>query len=709
MFSQDPNGYRLQISKAAIAVVMSCLTQASLAQSHAHPHHETEEIVVSADPLGAVDGTLAAPVTIITKDKLRDETMRSIGETVANQPGVTSSDFGASVGRPVIRGQSGGRVRVLEDGVGTLDISTISGDHGVSTESIFAEQVEILRGPATLLYGSGASGGLVNIVNGRIRDTLPAQLTGDAYVQYDVASDGWLTAVQADSPIAEQIVLHFDGLYRSTNDVDIPGFAAVMPDEDARSGTLENSDSEASNYSGGLSWVGDYGFIGFNISRLENEYGVPGAAHHHEEEEAGGMAEAAEEEGGVHIDLRQTRYDMKAGYEFSDAPLIRQFKWRFAFNDYEHDEIEGNGEIGTAFTNEELETRVEFIHRPIGSWDGVFGVQIRDKDFSAVGEEAFVPPSEVETYAAFLFEKADFNQFHIDAGIRLETQSAESSVAGLKAKHNLLSFSAGSTFSYLDGYEVGFNFSRTQRAPTIEELFAGGPHLATNTFEIGDQNLGEETSHNVDVFWRKNIGRVTLDFTVFYNAVSDYVFLRSSDINGDGVADRVEEDFLTSFEVVDEDDALLLVTQAQEDATFWGFEFISETEIFNNHYGELSARLWADMVAGELDKSGDVPRLPPWRVGLNLNWERDALFGRFNVNHATRQNDTATLETKTDAYTLLDLQLGYRVRIDEQRRLIMFARGTNLANETARRHTSFVKDLAPLAGRSGVIGVRLEF
>lgn len=704
MLSSNLRRYRLSISMLTCVVTTSIAGQNSFAQSHLHPHHETEEIVVSADPLSAVDGSLAAPVTILSKEKLREETMRSIGETVANQPGVTASDFGASVGRPVIRGQSGGRVRVLEDGVGTMDISTISGDHGVTTESVFAEQVEILRGPATLLYGSGASGGLVNIVNGRILSTLPERVIGDAYVEYDTASNGWLTAVQADAPIAAQFALHLDALYRDTDDVDIPGFAAVRPDEEDRSGNLENSDSETSNYSGGFSWIGDSAFLGFNISRLENEYGVPGAAHHHEDGEEGDE----EEEGGVRIDLRQTRYDLKAGYHFAGTP-INQIKWRLAYNDYEHDEIEGNGEIGTAFTNEEVETRVEIIHRPIGAWDGVLGLQIRDKDFEAVGEEAFVPPSEVTNYAIFLFEKADFGRFHVDAGLRYENQSAESSTTTLKADHNLLSFSAGTTFNYLPGYELGVNFSRTQRAPTIEELFAGGPHLATNTFEIGNSNLGDETSHNIDVFWRKNVGRVSFDFTVFYNATSDYVFLRSNDLNGDGIADRVEEDFLETFEVVDEDDALLLVNQAQEDAEFWGFELITETALFNNQYGEMTARLWTDMVQGELDGLGDVPRLPPLRFGLNLNWKRNALFGSFNVNHVTEQDDTAMLESETDAFTLLSVQLGYRMPVDDHRNLIIFARGTNLANETARRHTSFVKDLAPLAGRSGLVGVRLEF
>ena len=700
------------IYKTAVPICLTFTTVSALGEPHLHPHHDAEEIIITADPLGDIDSNFAAPVTVITKEALRKETMRSIGETVANQPGVTSSDFGASVGRPVIRGQSGGRVRVLEDGIGTLDISTISGDHGVSTESIFAEQVEILRGPATLLYGSGASGGLVNVVNGRILSALPERIMGDAYVHYDIASDGWLTAVQADAPIGNQLALHLDGLKRSSDDVDIPGFAATMPEIGARKGVLANSDSEAHNYSAGLSWILDDGFLGFNISRLENEYGVPGVGHGHDDEDPAmpaGVAEPEQEaEGGTSIDLRQTRYDIKAAYYFDHAVFDR-VKARFAYNDYEHDEIEGSGEIGTQFTNNELEGRIEVVHLPFGQWHGVVGLQVRDKDFSAVGEEAFVPPSEVSNISVFLFEKADFNRVHVDAGIRYENQDAESSLALKGSSHNLLSVSAGASFEYLDGYEIGLNMSRTQRAPTIEELFANGPHLATNTFEIGSVNLGQETSHNLDVFWRGTLGRATFDLTVFYNDISDYVFLNSNDRNRDGVADRVEDDFLETGEIVDEQDALLLVSQLQQDARFWGFEFITDMQLFNSSRGELNARLWSDYVAGELDSQGDVPRLPPLRLGFNLDWEQQRFYAGGGLKYVISQQDTARLETETDGYTMVNLHAGYRIPIGPERTLTVFARGTNLANETARRHTSFVKELAPLPGRSGMFGLRLDF
>ncbi|MDA0824558.1 MAG: TonB-dependent receptor [Proteobacteria bacterium] len=673
---------------------------------HRHPHHQAiEEIVVTADPLSGVDGHFAAPVTVLDQAALRRESTRSIGETVSNQLGVNSSDFGASVGRPIIRGLGGGRVRVLEDGIGTMDLSTISADHGVAVESIFAEQVEILRGPATLLYGSGASGGLVNVVNGRILSSVPEGIEAGAYGHYDTASDAWLGAIKLNAGIGDMFAVHFDGLKRDTENIDIPGFAEVMPDPGERPGTLPNSDSESHNYSGGGSFVGTRGFIGFNVARLENEYGVPGA--HHEEGEEGGEEEA-EEEGGTRIDLRQTRYDVKGAYDFSGG-WFQQFKGRFAVNDYQHDEIEGSGVIGTQFENQEYEGRAELIHRPIGRWDGVIGLQFRDQDFSAVGEEAFVPPSELDSIAVFIFEKADFDKIHLDLGIRGEFQDAESDASIDDAAHNLLSLSAGATYEYTAGFELGISGTRSQRAPTIEELFSGGPHLASTTFEIGNVNLGEETSHNVDIFWRKVDGRYRFDFTLFYNDIADFIFLQSNDRNGDGVADRVEEDFLETGEIIDEEEALLLVNQTQTDAEFFGFELETRVTLFDDSRGSVELRVWTDYVEGDLKIGGSVPRLPPLRYGGGLEWERGPVYAGVSAVRTTDQDDLGALETETDGYTMVNVHAGYTVPLGNDRSLTFFARGTNLADEEARRHTSLVKDLAPLPGISGLIGIRAKY
>lgn len=672
-----------------------------------HPHpHGIPEIVITADPLGDVEGHIAAPVTVLGDAQLRLQSLRSIGETVANQLGVSAADFGAGASRPVIRGLGGGRVRVLEDGIGTMDVSTISADHGVALEPVFAEQVEIFRGPAALLYGSGASGGLVNVVNGRIPSRLREKPEAQLYADYDSASDGWMSAFRADASVLGQFALHVDGMRRDTDDLDIPGFAEATPDPDERPGTLPNSATDTENFALGTSWIGSRGFVGFAISNFDNEYGVPGAHHHHEEGEE--EEEHGEEEGGNSIDMEAMRYDVDGALEV-DAYGIERIKTRWGYSDYEHDEVEADGAVGTRFTNEEVEGRVEVVHRPLGAFDGVVGLQYGDRDFTADGEEAFVPPSTQQSIAVFLFEKADFGQVHLDAGARYENQDADAALAGASASHNLVSVSGGGSFEYVEDHYVGFSGTRSQRGPTIEELFANGPHLATNTFEVGDADLGEETSMNVDLFWRRTAGRYRFDFTLFYNDIADFVFLESSDRNGDGVADRVEPDFLDTGLIVDEDEALLLVRQRQQDAVFWGFELAGEMTVFDDARGLLDARLWSDYTEGELANDDDVPRLPPLRYGFDLDWRRGPLYAAFRVLRVTAPDNVAPLETDTDGYTMVNLDAGYTLRVAGKSEVTLFARGTNLADETARRHTSFVKDLAPLPGASGLVGVRARF
>lgn len=676
------------------------------AETHGHPHaHEIPEIIVTADPLGDVDGHFLAPTTVLDGDALERESMRSIGDAVANQLGVSSSDFGASVGRPVIRGLGGARVRVLENGIGTMDVSSISADHGVSAEPLFAEQIEILRGPATLLYGSGASGGLVNVSNARIASELPDAAELNLYGHYNTVADEWLGAFKLDAALGRHVAVHFDGLRRDNNDVSIPGFASLRPDSDERPGTLANSSADAHNYAGGASLIGEDGYFGIAVSQYDNEYGVPGAHVHDEHDDVAG--DEAAEEGGTRIDMQQSRYDL-AGAWHLDRFMIERAKIRWGFNNYAHDEIEADGAIGTMFSNDEWEGRLEFILQPMGRWDGVVGFQFTDKDFKAIGEEAFVAPSSRDSQALFVFEKADFGNIHVDLGVRLETQHAASKLLPGTVDHHLLSLSGGASWHYRPDQELGFSASRSQRAPSIEELFAGGPHLASNTFEIGNPHLGEETSHSLDVFWRKNAGRVRFGFTAFVNDIADFTFLRFNDRNGDGVADRVEEDFADTGMIVDEDDALLLVSQTQADALFWGLELETEATVFDNHYGLLDLRVWTDRVSGEFDDGSYIPRIPPPRFGGALNWSRGAYYAQLAATRTMQQEDLAALETGTGAFTELNVQAGYRATVGKTE-LSIFARGSNLLDETQRRHVSFVKDLAPRPGIAGLVGIRLRY
>jgi iron complex outermembrane receptor protein len=692
-------------SRTVVLATLAVLGIAPAAASQEYEEgHPIPEIVVTADPLSSVDTHFAKPVDVITEEELKTRDLRSIGELVSREPGVSSSDFGAAVGRPVIRGMSGGRVRVLEDGIGTMDASTISADHAVASEPLFARQVEIFRGPSTLLYGSGASGGLVNISTDRILDHVPESPETRALFQYDTVADG-LTGAGGISAGNGALAVHAEGMFRDTDDYDIAGLNETVPDADAQRGTLANSDVETEAISGSLSWIGKRSFAGLSVSGLWDNYGIPGGHHDHEEE---GEGEEEHEEDGVRIDLDQVRYDLQAALEMP-FPWIEEVRTRWGRNDYEHDEIEAGGEVGTHFENEEWEGRVELIHAPIGAWDGVVGMQYRNRDFTAVGEEAFVPPAGQDSIAVFLFEKGDYGAVHLEAGGRYEHDTSENKVSGQEADFDLWNLSGAAGWEYAEGFSAGLAVTRAQRAPSIEELFAGGPHLAGNTFEIGDASLDTETSTNLDMYWNKISGRLTFSFNLFYNRVSDFTYQRENDLNGDGTADRVEPDFSGDpAEIVDEEDALLLVNSVQDDAEFYGLELEAGVSLFNDYRGDLHLRVWTDYVRGKIDGGDDLPRITPWRVGASLEYRRGPWSGTLDYMRVNRQDSTAPLETSTHGYDSLEFYAGYAFEF-EGAELTLFARGTNLFDEEIRRHTSFIKDQAPLPGRSGVFGVRASF
>lgn len=675
----------------------------ALLPSGAAAHEALEEIRVTADPLSEVDSHFTKPVNILNKEELQRRSIQNIGEAIAREPGISSSDFGAGVGRPVIRGLTSGRVKVMEDNIGTMDASVTSADHAIATEPVFADSIEILRGPSTLLYGSGTSGGLVNIVNNKILDHVPEKPEGEALAQYETVSDGFLGAAKLNAGTGN-FAVHLDGMIRDQKDYDIPGFASVSPDEDEIPGKVENSQVESDSVTGGASYINPRGFIGFSINRSSSDYGIPG--HHHEEEE--GEEEHGEEDG-VTIDMEQIRYDFKAAL---DQPLsfISRLKTRWGYSDYEHREIEGDGEIATLFDIQHLEGRIEALHEPLGAWNGALGIHINNRDFSAVGEEAFVQPAKQDAVALFILEKGDFGDIHVDIGFRYEKVDSESS-GGISTGHDLFSFSGGGQWGYTKGYAVGLSVNYNQRAPTIEELFSEGPHLATLSFDVGDSALGKEKSSGIDLYWRKTDGRFTFSANFFYNSISDFIFQQEQDLNVDGAADRVEEDFSGSVADIlpaGEEDELLLLHYSQNDSDFLGFELEGTFNVFNDRRGNLDFRSWADYVEAELDNGRNLPRITPWRIGADMAYTNGPLAFVVDYTHTGKQDDTAPLESSTDGFNMLNLYAGYTMNLHGTD-ITLFARGSNLLNEEARRHTSFVKNIAPLPGRSGIFGLRASF
>ncbi len=636
---------------------------------------------------------------------MNKRSIQNIGETVSHELGVSSSDFGAGVGRPVIRGLGGGRVKVLESGISTMDTSTVSNDHATTSEPVFAEQIEILRGPATLLYGSGASGGLVNVVTNRIPVRMPEGVEADALAQYESVNNGYTTAASVNAG-ESNLVLHLDGMKRDAEDYDIPGFAELEPDAGEEPGTVENSALETESLAAGLSFIGDTATFGVAVSGLNSNYGIPG---HHIEEAA--VPATVEEEGGVSIDLEQVRYDFLGSVK---NPLsgLSEIKTRWGYNDYEHAEIEPTGDIGTRFMNEELEGRVEFIHVPLGAndWNGVFGVHMNQRDFEAVGEEAFVPASEQDALALFLVEKADFGQWHVDLGARYENQQTDN-INGDSVEHDLVSLSGGLNYDYIEGYQIGASVGRSQRGASIEELFAFGPHAATNSFEVGSLDLVDETSTNIDLHWQHEGDSQTFMVNLFYNRINDYVYQLEQDLNGDSVADRVEADFSGDpAEILDpaNEEEPLLLFHTQDDTQFLGFELETVIRLVDTEQDSVDLRLWTDYVDAELTDGTNLPRISPWRLGSSVDYESGPWVFNLDYTLTGKQDHTAPLEDPTSGYHMLNAYAAYTFDSPASA-LTVFVRATNLLDEEARRHTSFVKHIAPLAGRSGLLGLRVTF
>ena len=724
-----------------------------------------EEIRVTAHPFSETDEHIVRPVQVLSKEELRTRSISNLGETVANEPGVTSSDYGTGVGRPVIRGQSGYRVQMLENGLSTMDVGSFSADHSVTTETVLSQQIEIFRGPATLLFGSGASGGIINVVSGRILDYVPDDVEAEVALQYETVSDGMTGAGRLNFG-AGNFAFHIDGMTRDMDDYNIPGFAELEPGESIR-GTLANSNRKTDNISGGLSWVGARGYAGFSVSRYENEYGIPGHHHHHGDEHDHGHDDEhhddeegdhdhddehhddddmdhhdeegehhdddehhdedgdhghdeedghhdndeedghEEEEGGARVEMEQTRYDFVAALD-DPLPGLSRVKLRWGYNDYKH--IEGEEMAGTVFDNEEVEGRVEFLHNPIGDWSGVVGVHYRHQDFAAIGAESFVPPSELESFGVFILEKTDIGRVHIELGARFEHQDS-SAETGDKNNYDLFSASGGLNWDYAPGYQAGLSFSHSERAPAIGELYALGPHLATTTFEIGDANLDKEKSNNIDIYWRKTAGKFTVSANFFYNRIDDYIYMQEQDLNGDGVADRVAENFdgnPANILPPEVDEELFLVYMSQDDAEFMGFEAETRARLMDTDQSRMVLRLWADYVEGERSNDINLPRITPWRFGSGLTYSRGDLYATVNYTRVNEQDSIAPLETETGGYHLLDIHTDYTFRMGGNT-VTLFARASNLLDEEIRRHISFVKDQAPLPGRSGMFGLRVAF
>ena len=657
-------------------------------------------VTVSASGLQLGANEMTTPTAVLEGDELVRRREATLGETLGNEPGITSSHFGAGASRPIIRGMDGPRVKVLSDGAELHDASTISPDHAVASEPLLATQIEVLRGPSALVYGGGAVGGVVNVLDGKVPTAIPQKgIEGSAELRANTGAGEGAGAFSLTGG-AGNLAVHVEGVARDAGDYRVgKGWAPDGEPTRKVPGSFNRTDTG----SVGLSWVGDRGYLGAAYTRQTAKYGLPGHNHSFEgchthgthlhcgaHDEEDGHDHGAEEHGDVPVvDLRSERFDIRGELRnpFTGFSALRL---RAGATDYVHDEVE-DGTIATTFKNKAYDTRIELQHEPLAGFKGVIGLQTSQRKFSAIGEEAYVQPTVTRKTGLFVLEEYRLNDWYGDwrfeAALRHDRQTAEAlasgSAGGTERSHNGTSASLGAVWKFTPGYQVGTSFTRASRAPSAEELYARGLHMATSTYERGNANLRSETSQNIDLSLKKTSGDTTFGISVFRNRISNYIYGRT----------------------LDEVDGLQLLQYSQADATFTGIEGQVRQRVTRN----LGVTLFGDTVRAKLDGGGLLPRIPATRAGVRLDANWNAWEGQVEWVQVARQNRVAAFETATPGYGMLNLGVSYRGQLSSGTPWQVYLKANNLTDRLAYAHTSFIKNAAPLMGRNITVGVKVAF
>ncbi|QJR81084.1 TonB-dependent receptor [Alteromonas pelagimontana] len=697
-----------------------------------------EVVDVVASPMHMSIMESASPVSVLAGETLRRQQASTLGDSLEKLPGVHTNFHANVASTPVIRGLSGPRVLIAQNGLDVSDVSRVGPDHSVATEASTAQQIEVLRGPATLFYGSGAIGGVVNVVDGRVPPDTTTR--GEWLLETNSVDDKKLASFNITTG-TETIGVYADGYWRESNDYDVP-VAPELDNHEQQDFVVKNSGEKSNGVTLGVSKLLDNGYVGIAVERFNREYGIPGHTHGDEHE-----AEGSEEES-VYADLKQTRVQLLSELNIG-GKWIRKINTRAAFTDYEHAEIE-DGMVGTLFENSTEELRFEALHNPFDGWNGGISFQYKHSDVAAQGSEAFTPPSEAQTLALAIMEEKHFGDFLLQLGGRVERVELEADQvllpeldahahAGEEHNHEHgheeatstrvfstdheftpVSLSAGLVWDFTPGYNIGISVSRSERAPSASELLSFGPHIGTRTYEIGalfavenhddhahigltEAALDLETANNIDLTFRKTDGDVGFVFNAFYNVVDNYYYQTSTGLFAEAAHDHGGEDEHDNEEHVHATE-LPIYTFQTDDVILHGFE----AQIAWQATDELKASFFSDYVRARLKDGGDLPRTPPLRFGTQFSYQTELLTANLDVTRYQEQDRIASYETSTDGYTLVDATVSYDLSLLDQD-MMVYLKGSNLTDTEARVHTSFLKDIAPRPGRSFAIGVRGYF
>ncbi|MGE6811633.1 TonB-dependent receptor [Pseudoalteromonas nigrifaciens] len=719
----DASG-QLHISKDNYSDSRITVTESSNNIAIALKPTSIETVVVFASALHKSSLEMISPVNVLSGDELRNKSKPTLGETLKGLPGVNASYFGPVSSSPIIRGLDGPRVKIMQNGLDSSDASRIGPDHATSSDSLAAEQIEVLRGPSTLLYGSGAIGGVVNVVDNRIPTSNINELTGAVEYSHDSVSNANTYAAKLETGY-NNFNFHFDGTKRSGDDYQTPRFNQLHEDGDVESkDSVENTfiDSETVNF--GTSYVGEHLTVGFSYGKIKTDYGIPGDEHSHAHDEEPVADE--DEKIPVYAHLEQDRWQGLLSYALHNN-WIETINLRLGYTDYSHSEIE-NGEIGTTFKNKTTEARLNIEHK-FANWHGMIGYHYSDSDYDANGEEAFTPASITTTNALYLLEEREFGDVTVELGARVEDYKIKSQIAAQQHSHDdtqtsnaevldytksftNLSASMGAIWQYTSGYSMAISLSHSERAPLSAELLSNGLHIATGTYELGlgyhiedgeahfePENIKQETSTNIDLGFRRFSGDFGYSVNFFYNDIKNFYFQENTGLVFD------EEHGLEAADN-GHDHGVAVYQFTSKDAELYGLEFDAHYKV----NASTLVKVFGDSTRAKLKQDDEnLPRIPANKLGSELqytlgnNWQ----FA-LTATHYFSQRDITAYETKTDGYTLFDAQANYQLdlgNLDTQ----LYINVDNITDELGFVHSSFIKDTAPLPGRNFRFGIRGYF
>ena len=677
--------------------ILAVASSATFAEEQAKVQ-QLATIEIKAHPLERNAADFAVADHVIEQKDLAERSA-ALGDALSGEVGVHTNQFGAGSSRPVIRGQDGARVKVLQNASENIDVSTLSPDHAVTVDPLLAKKIEVIQGPSTLLYGAGTVGGLVNVTDSKIPTQMPENgYEGNVGLRYNTGSDEKLASAGVTVGLGDQVALRVEGLKREANDYIAPDYFH----EGEKERRVDNTFAKGETVNIGLSWIYDRGFTGISYSNRQDQYGLPGHSHEYESCDAhlsgrphlhcgdhdpdDGHDHDHEEHEHAHdagpwIDLKSQRYDVRTELDNPFAGF-KTLRAQASYTDYQHDEIEEES-IATRFKNKGYDGRLELVHNPLGAWEGVIGTQYGQQKLKLTGEEAFLAPNTTKKWSVFALEHAQFNDVHVELAARAEQQKINIDDATKKDfDGSAFSVSGAANWEFAPNYKLSLVTSHQERLPLAQELYANGGHFATNTYELGNDQLKKEQSNNVELGFHYDDNKFDYHVHVYHNWFDDYIYAQTLGHYKD----------------------FRLVQYAQDKAKFYGAE--AEVGYQLSSIYKLSA--FGDYVRGKIDNE-NAPRVPAGRLGTKVNADFDDHWsGSAEYYHVFQQDKIAAYETDTQSYNMLNLGVAYSCNYCNVVDYRVFLNANNVLDDQVYQHASFLSTI-PQVGRNFSVGVNFSF